>query len=359
MKDFNRPVTRNTIGVDLSDRKSSYYIVDPHGDCADEGRIPSTPDAFKKFFASLKPALVALETGTHSRWASRVISECRHEVLVGNARELRPIYQSMNKTDRSDAEKLARLARADRTLLHPIELRSEEAQVDLTLLRARAILVESRTKLILHVRGTVKPYGKRIPQCSAECFHFKASQAIPKSLLPALKPVLYLIAELTASIREYGKKIDRIAKKKYPPALHLQQIPGVGPITALAFVLLVDDPRRFRSSRSVGPYFGLTPRRDDSGDCSPQLRITKAGDTFMRTLLVGAAHYILGPFGRDSDLRRFGEALAQRGGKNAKKRAVVAVARKLAVLLHRLWITGEDYRPLRAPEQPRQIRQRA
>lgn len=347
MKYSNAIATRNTIGVDLSDRISSYCVVDAQGERADEGRLASTPSAFRKHFGSLEPALVAIETGTHSRWASRAISECGHEVLVGNARELRPIFQSMHKTDRSDAEKLARLARADRTLLHPIELRSEEAQIDLTLLRARAALVEARTKLILVVRGLVKPFGKRIPECSAPAFHHRAAEAIPEDLCTALHPVLDLISKITVSIREYDRQVETISEQKYPETQRLQQVPGVGPITALAFLLTIGDPRRFTQSRKVGAYFGLTPRKDDSGESQPQLRITKAGDASVRTLLVGAAHYILGPFGPDSDLRRFGRAIAQRGGKNAKKRAVVAVARKLAVLLHRLWITGEVYRPLR------------
>jgi len=351
VKHFNRTATRNTIGLDLSDRMSVYFVVDHQGGFAGEGRLPTNPAAFKKHFGSLEPALVALETGTHSRWASRVISACGHEVLVGNARELKPIFETMNKTDRNDAQKLARLARVDPKLLHPIEQRSEEAQVDLTTLRARSALVEVRTKLILHVRGTVKPFGKRIPDCSAPAFHFRAAECIPEELSPALQPVLDTIAALTALIREYERKVDGISEEKYPETKRLQQVAGVGPLTALAFVLTIGDPRRFRHSRQVGVYFGLTPRKNDTGESHPQLRITKAGDGCMRTLLVGAAHYILGPFGPDTDLRRFGKALAQRGGKNAKKRAVVAVARKLAVLLHRLWITAEDYRPLRTQQR--------
>lgn len=349
MSHSNRIAPRITIGLDISDRVSTYYLVDRQGRCAEAGQIRSTPAAFQKYFRSLEPALVALETGTHSRWASQVITNCGHEVLVGNARELKPIFQSMHKTDRADAEKLARLARADRRLLHPIEQRSEETQLDLATLRARAAVVEVRTKLILHVRGMVKPFGKRIPDCSAPAFHSKAAPWIPQALSETLQPVLEIIGELTARIREYDRMVDRISEEKYPQTKRLKQVSGVGALTALTFMLTVGDPNRFRHSRTLGAYFGLTPRRDDSGDSQPQLRITKAGDGCVRQLLVGAAHYILGPFGPDCDLREFGTALAKRGGKNAKKRAVVAVARKLAVLLHRLWITGEDYRPLRTP----------
>jgi len=347
VKNSNTDPTRNTIGLDLSDRTSTYCEITPKGQRDRMGQLSSTPSAFLKHFGSIPPALVALETGTHSRWASQVIRSCGHEVLVGNARELKPIFQSMKKTDRSDAEKLARLARADRQLLHPIELRNDEAQIDLTTLRARASLIEARTKLVLVVRGLVKPTGKRIPSCSAPSFHYRAAEAMPEELAPALNPILETISTLTAKINDYDRQVEAISEQRYPETKILKQVPGVGPITALAFILTIGDPHRFARSRNVGAYFGLTPRKDDSGDSEPQLRITKAGDTCVRTLLVSAAHYVLGPFGPDSDLKRFGEALYRRGGKNAKKRAVVAVARKLAVILHRLWITGEAYRPLR------------
>jgi transposase len=355
----NRAATRNTIGLDISDRMSTYYMIDHEGEFVGEGRIPSTPAAFQKHFGSLPHALVALETGTHSRWASQTISKCGHEVIVGHARELKPIFETMKKTDPADAQKLARLARVDRRILHPIDLRSEEAQVDLAVYRARSTLVEVRTKLILHVRGTVKPLGSRIPDCSAPAFRNKAAEAIPEALVPALQPILVTIGELTDRIREYDRQIEELSERKYPETQLLRQVPGVGPITALAYVLTVGNPRRFSDSRSLGAYFGLTPRQDESGDSCPQLRISKAGDSSMRVLLVSAAHYILGPFGPDTDLRRFGQALSKRGGKNAKKRAVVAVARKIAVLLHRLWITGEVYRPLRARREPQATRQGA
>ena len=126
----------------------------------------------------------------------------------------------------------------------------------------------------------------------------------------------------------------------------MRQVEGIGPLTALTFVLTLEDPYRFEKSRSVGAYLGLVPATDQSGDRDPQKRISKEGDEMLRKLLVGSAHYILGPFGSDSDLRRHGEKIASRGGKNAKKRAAVAVARKLSVLLHSLWVSGEVYDPL-------------
>jgi transposase len=206
-------------------------------------------------------------------------------------------------------------------------------------------LVAARTKLINHVRGAVKSLGSRLTRCSAEAFPGRAAAELPELLRPALRPLLEVITELTQRIRTADQGLAALVRTRYPIAVRLQQPAGVGPLTALAYVLLIEDPRRFRRSRAVGAYFGLVPQLDESSDSTPQLRISKAGDVLGRRLLVSAAQYILGPFGPDCDLRRFGSAIAQRGGKNAKKRAVIAVARKLAVLLHHLWVSGATYDP--------------
>jgi transposase len=186
-----------------------------------------------------------------------------------------------------------------------------------------------------------------LPKCPAASFHKRASEHIPETLLPALGPVLETIGSLTERIRDYDRKLEAISKERYPETELLRQVEGVGVLTALTFVLTLEDPYRFEKSRSVGAYLGLVPASDQSGDRDPQRRISKEGDEMLRRLLVSSAHYILGPFGSDSDLRRHGEKIASRGGKNAKKRAVVAVARKLAVLLHSLWTSAEVYEPLR------------
>lgn len=342
-----------TIGLDLSDRFSYLYALDPNGECIEEGRVKTTTKALNDRFGAMAPARVALETGTHSPWVSRLIAACGHEVIVANARELRLIYKNPKKSDRLDAENLARTARLDPKLLHPVEHRTVEIQTDLALLRARDCLVASRTKLINHVRGAIKSMGSRLPSCNSDCFHKKAPASIPEALKPILEPLLEIIENLTDQIHRYDKTIDKVLGAKYPVTENLRQVPGVGPLTALAFVLIIGDPRRFSKGRNVGPYLGLTPKKDQTGEQDPQLRISKAGDGFLRRLLVGSAQYILGPFGPDTDLRRFGTEIARRGGKNAKKRAVVAVARKLAVLLHRLWVTGEVYEPLRWSKKKR------
>ncbi len=266
--------------------------------------------------------------------------------LVANARKVRLIYAEGRKNDKLDAQKLARLARLDPELLSPIEHRGEDSQAHLALVRSRDALVSTRTKLVSHLRGTVKAFGARLPKCSAASFHNKAAEHLPRELTPALEPILETIASLSARIREYDRRLETIAAELYPEIRLLRQVGGVGPITALAFVLILEDPTRFAKSRDVGAYLGLVPNTDQSGDSDPQKRISKRGNQMLRKFLVSSAHYALGPFGEDSDLRRHGEKIASRGGKNAKRRAVVAVARKLSVLLHRLWSTAEVYEPL-------------
>ena len=289
---------------------------------------------------------IAIEAGTHSPWVSRLLKECGHEVLVANARKLRLIYANKQKTDEIDAENLARLARLDPKLLYPLNHRGEDSQAHLAVIRSREALVSCRTQLVNHVRGAVKSFGARLPKCSARSFHNKAAAHIPEALRPALGPILEQIGSLTERIRDYERQLETISKEHYPETDLLRQVEGIGPLTALTFVLTVEDPHRFAKSRSVGAYLGLVPARDQSGERDPQRHISKEGDEMLRKLLVGSAHYILGPFGKDSDLRRHGEKIASRGAKNANKRAVVAVARKLSVLLHRLWITAEHYEPL-------------
>ena len=338
-----------TAGLDLGDKYSHLCLIDQQsGEVMEEGRLRTTPEAFRRRFASEQPLRIAIEAGTHSPWVSRLLEECGHEMLVANARKLRLIYANKRKTDEVDAENLARLARLDPKLLYPVRHRGEGAQAHMAMIRSRQALIGSRTQLVNHVRGAVKSFGARLPKCPARSFHKRASEHIPEALLPALEPVLEQIGSLTERIRDYERQLETISKEHYPHETGLlRQVEGIGPLTALSFVLTLEDPYRFERSRSVGAYLGLVPATDRSGDRDPrEKRISKEGDEMLRKLLVGSAHYILGPFGSDSDLRRHGEKIASRGGKNAKKRAVVAVARKLAVLLHRLWVTAEVYDPL-------------
>src|SRR5215211_1338414 len=347
MSDGSKEHPHMTAGLDLGDKYSYLCLIDQHsGEVIEEGRLRTTPEAFKRRFASEQPMRIAIEAGTHSPWASRVLEECGHEVLVANARKVRLIYANKQKTDEIDAENLARLARLDPKLLYPLKHRGEGSQAHMAIIRSREALVSARTQLVNHVRGAVKSFGGRLPKCPARSFHNRVPEHIPEALWEALGSILETIGSLTQRIRGYERQLEAISKECYPETELLRQVEGVGPLTALTFVLTLEDPYRFAKSRSVGAYLGLVPAQDQSGDRDPQKRISKEGDEMLRKLLVGSAHYILGPFGSDSDLRRHGEKIASRGGKNSKKRAVVAVARKLAVLLHHLWVSGELYDPL-------------
>jgi transposase len=345
MHESNRTLPAWTVGLDVSDRHTQVYVVDAAGQRVEETRIRTTPTAVRQWCTGQPRMRVVLEVGTHSPWLSRVVAACGHEVLVANARKLRLIYQNDRKSDRLDAASLARLGRLDPTLLAPIHHRGAVAQADLALLRARDTLVRARAQLVNHVRGAVKAVGGRLPACSTPSFAQRVAAELPEVLRPALEPLLATLKQLNAQIRHYDRTLERVAQERYPETARLRQVRGVGPLTALCYVLTLEDPQRFRRSRAVAAYLGLCPRQWDSGERQAQLRITKAGDAMARRLLISAAQYILGPFGPDTALRSWGLGLVARGGRFPKQRAVVAVARKLAGLLHSLWVHERDYVP--------------
>lgn len=334
------------VGIDVSDRKSAVIGLEPGGEVVLREQVPTRAPELSKWAAGMAPTVIALEAGPHSPWMSRLLTGCGHEVIVANPAKIPSISRSRSKSDWRDAEQLARLARFDRKMLHEIRHRSEETQKDLQLIRSRDAVVRARAKLVSHVRATVKAHGHRVDRCSTDAFSKRARAALHQDVLTIVEPILEVIDGLSRTIGMYDKQVEALAGTKYQETSWLQQIKGVGALTALAFVLILEDATRFRSSRMVGPYLGLIPARDQSGEIDPQKGITKEGDRLMRRLLVQSAQYILGPFGEDCDLRRHGEAIADRGGKNAKKRAAVAVARKLAVLMHHLWTTKQTYVPL-------------
>jgi len=335
-----------TIGVDLGDRNSWYCAVDEAGQIRREQRVRTNAKALREVFGAMARSRIAVEIGTHSPWISRLLSELGHEVIVANARKVRLIGESRKKDDRLDAQTLARLARIDPELLYPVKHRSVQAQADLTLIRARAGLVRARTGLVNTARGLAKSYGERLRGCNVRNMNPEKAESLSPELQVALEPLLNAIEALSERIAEYNERIEALAERSYPQVALLKQIKGVGTLIALTFLLTLEDPHRFSKSRDVGCYLGLQPGRRNSGQSEPQMHISKEGDPYLRTLLVQGAQHILGPFGMDCDLRRWGLKLAERGGRNGKKRAIVATARKLAVLLHHLWVSGEVYEPL-------------
>lgn len=333
-----------TVGLDVGDRYCHICVLDEAAEIVDEGRVPTTKMALTRRLSALEPSLVAIEVGTHSRWLSQLIEELGHTCLIANAYAASR-FAGERKNDRIDAESLARQARSDPQKLKPLSHRGESAAADLALVRSRDILVRARSMLILRVRGLSKAHGSRLPACDARYFSVKVADLTPEALEPAVQPLLEAIRSLSDQIQVLDKQLEQLAEERYPEAMVLRQVPGVGPLISLSFVLTLEDPYRFKDSRDVGAYLGLVPRQRQSGERDPELGITKAGDAFLRHLLVQGAHYIVGVHGPDCHLRRW--ALRRGGGKNARKRTVIAVARKLAVLLHRLWVTGEVYEPLR------------
>lgn len=334
-----------TVGLDLSDRVSHFHVLRGDGASLAAGKVATMRADLGELFKRWQGCRLVIEAGGHSPWISRLGAISGLEVVVANPRRVELISKSDRKADRTDAETLAHLGRNDVELLAPITHRSKSAAADLSVQRARDGVVSVRTALINAVRGVLKSHGYRARGCSPDCFERRGMPEMPPELEAALRPMLQLIGQATTAIKTYDKELERLCEERYPVTQLLRQVPGVGPIVSLAFVLTIDDPKRF-DGRDVGAYLGLVPRKKSSGERDPQLGITKSGDRVMRRLLVLSANYILGRFGPDCDLRRFGLKIAADGGTRGKKRARVAVARKLAVLLHHLWITGEQYEPL-------------
>jgi transposase len=333
--------------MDLGDKTSHYYVLDSEGEMVRESSVATTKKGMKQRFGHLPKCRIAIEVGTHSPWVSRLLSSFGHEVIVANARQVKLISASSRKDDRLDAQTLARLARMDPELLRPIRHRGEKTQGDLMQVRVRAALVDTRTGLVNTARGLAKAMGERLPSCDADQMGVEKMQGLPAVLVEALTPLLETVQSLTQQIKASDQKLEQLAGRDYPETELLRQVSGVGSLISLTFVLTIEDPNRFRKSRDVGCYVGLRPRRSESGESRPQLGISKEGDVYLRKLLVQGAHCILSQKSPDTDLKRWGLKLAGKGNKNAKKRALVAVARKLAILLHHLWVNGEVYEPLR------------
>jgi transposase len=340
-----------TIGLDLGDKTSRYCALDEGGEVLFERSVGTTKKGMGQTFGAMARCRMALEVGAHSPWVSRLLKSFGHEVIVANARQVKLISESTRKDDKLDARMLARLARVDPELLRPIRHRSEQAQLDLMQIRVRAGLVEARTSLVNSARGLAKALGERLPKCDAGSLDTERMAGLPAPVREVLAPLLEQVACLSEQIQACDERIEQIARTQYPETGLLRQISGVGNLIALTFVLTVEDPARFEKSRDVGCYVGLRPKRSQSGQSQPQLGISKEGDVYLRKLLVQGAHCILHQRAPDTDLKRWGLKLAERGGKNARKRAIVAVARKLGILLHRLWVSGEVYEPLRNHNQ--------
>lgn len=343
---MNETTTR-FVGLDIGDRYTHFVVLDGDGAVVSRDRFRTRLGEVDEWLEEMgsAPSVVALETGVHSRWIGQMVRDAGHDVVVANTRELALISKNVRKSDEADAELLARLVRADRSLLHPVEGFLDRDDVTLTVIRGRDALVRARSSLVIQVRGLAKAHGVVLPGSDAGTFHKNPVSSLPQHLRDALAPTLRAIEELTAQIESYDRDIEQISENAYPETKTLRTIPGVGPVTALAFVAVIGNPERFENSRSVGAYLGLTPRRDQSGDSDPELRITKHGDRYVRRLLVSCAQRMLSNNGTDCALRDWGLRRAGTTSRREKKRAVVGVARRLAVVMHAMLRTGEEFRP--------------
>ena len=340
-----------TVGLDLGDKKHAICVLNQEGEIIDERMITNHRESLRRLSLKYPSSRIACEVGSHSPWIKRFLTELNQEVIVANPRKLRAIYTSDRKSDKNDARMLAKIARIDPRMLHPVEHGSEDAQRDLLQVKLRDNLVRQRVDIISSVRFTLKSLGVTLPSPNTACFAKRCRTLLrgrEDALLTMIEPSLQVLDMITQKIRELDRAIEALCETKYPVTKRLRQIVGIGPVTALSFVLTIEDPEMFDQARDVGAYLGLVPRRDQSGCLDKQLRISKAGDAYLRSLLVGCAQYILGPFGPDTDLKRHGLMLAERGGARSKRKAVVAIARKLAVLMLALWKHETDYIPLRS-----------
>lgn len=335
-----------TIGFDLGSKQSFFCILGIDGEVERESSLPMSRANVERFLAGEPTSRVVLEACGVSRWAAKIARDLGHEVVIANPRRLALITQSYRKSDRNDAYKLADLGQVRPRLLSPVHSRGDRSYLGQMHQRVRSQLVQIRTGLVNLVRGCARTSGYPLPKCSTQAFAKRCAEALPGELRTVLGPVLAELESVNARIAECEKETERLGQEVFPEAHCLRQVAGVGPVLSLAFVCAVEDPMRFEDSRSVGAYFGLAPRSRQSGARAPQLRISKQGDPEVRRLLVSAATYILGPFGPDCDLRRYGKRIATSGSQSARAKSRIAVARKLAVLLHRIWSTGELYQPL-------------
>jgi transposase len=337
-------------GIDVHTKRSNFAVLDDEAEVVQRGDLTTTKKSFTAAFSYLSPVKVAIEAGAQSHWIAELLTSFGHEVVVANPRRVQLIAKSREKDDASDAEKLARLLRADPSLLHPTYTRDIDNLALRGMLKARAGLVECRTKLINTVRGLVKPFGANIGK--AESHHF--AEVVKNTQMPAgaravVSVLLPHIEQLSLSIEAQNKAIEAVEIERPDHPIRLMKtVPGVANLIALAFVAYIDDPTRFSRGDQVGNYFGLTSGRRFSGGGGYSLGITKEGDPQMRSLMIQAAYAFL-HCKQDSELRQWALQLMERKGgpgcRDAKKKTACALARKLTILLHRIWITNEPYQP--------------
>lgn len=334
--------TTGFVGCDLGDKTSTLCLLDDAGQVVRRSEVETARAPLVSFFRALPRTQVVMEVGSHSPWVSAAVEAVGHRAIVINSHQFKLLTQSRRKSDVNDAELLARAARADLQLVRPIQHRSESTRSQLAVLRTRDLLVRTRAKLVNHVRGMLKSYGVKCPKGSPPSFATRVKDFVPSELKPALEPILEQLESLTSQLKKLDAQLEDSAAGDVTVA-RLRSIPRVGILTALTFKLVIENAKRFKRSRDVGAYLGLTPAQHQSGESDPRLGISKSGDMMMRRLLVQCAQQLLFKNAPDCSLSRAGKLLVKQG--KPRNVAAIAIARKLAALMHLLWVREQDFKP--------------
>ena len=335
----------NHVAIDVHDEYSQICVMNQARELLVEAKVPTTRVALSDFFRQREASRVVLEAGPHSLWISELLIELGHEPIVCHARRIRLIAESRNKNDRVDAQTLVRLSLSDLQLLRPIELRSRRTLDERSIVRTRAAMVETHKRLRTMLRGMVKPFGVRLPAGKVRALVAASTANLPTHAKTGVESLLKILAVVADEIRSLDQHVESLVES-HPATRRLQTIPGVGPLVAIAFVHAIEDPARF-GANDVGPFLGLTPsNRSSAGKKLAAKESGRPGDPYVRSLLVQSAWTLMNSRS-ESDIARWGRRLVERIG---PKKAAIALARKLATLMHHIWLHDEDFRS--HPRQP-------
>lgn len=330
------------VGLDVSQKETAVCVLDQDGKVLFEGKVPSDPGALARVIAKRAPVaeLIGFETGAMASWLWHELKRVGLPVVCVDARHAHAVLSvRMNKSDPNDAHGLAELIRVG--WYRAVRVKSDESQAVRSLLVARSRLVSIRRDLENQVRSLLKEVGLLFRRAIGRQFRTRVLDLIDEKHV--LRSIVEGLLAVHEKVEEQQNVLDRRVRKEAKAdstTRRLMSVPGVGVVTALAFRHTIDDPTRFRSAQTVGAYLGLTPRRKQSGETDVNGRISKWGDRLLRTYLFEAASVLLHRTQRWSALKAWGTRLMKRVG---AKKAKVAVARKIAVILHCIWTDGTEF----------------
>lgn len=335
---------KHFIGLDISMKETSVCIIDNEGKIIKETTVKTEPKDIAKYIKSTKLMIntVALESGNLSHWLVRELKKLNVPIICVDARHIAAILSTtINKTDKNDARGIAQAVRCN--MYREVHAKSTDAVDKNTHLVARRLIVDQRTNLTNAIRGILKAYGIKISANATTNAFFENVQVLISELEEdvqiSIKELLNTAEILHNQVKRFNKMIIKLSKDD-KEVKRLQTVPGIGPITAISFKAEIDDPYRFKKSRLVGAYLGMTPKQYSSGETSKQGRISKCGSKELRHLLMEAGFVVLTRSQKWSRLKIWGLRLMKKSG---IKKAALAVGRKLAVIMHRMLVTGEDF----------------